>query len=540
MLFSRVAELHEEERAYLTECHKDRIGRLKEDLDKTQVKLKAVTQQYRDDQERWSNVREREDTKFSNLRKKLDLHVKNKRNLMLKIKALKERLEGKAPLMALQEQTVKVEAQVPQEPLTEQDISDKIHTLRQMIRGKYSYLVEIEAGLDVLGHAIKHELEEEVGTRELYPQFFGPLPARFAGHIRSHEWMMAALTVVYAERLTELCANRYSGDFPLDRCHFVGAIHGYFLKIFGTPVRASESLFDLVQTARAAAASGNPRAALFLKFIDCSTDYLDSVHLDFYCFCLGSFRVSSTQSSQMFEDVFNEETQTYELAHVSHHFAVDLARKILFAICEGEIAERYIDLMISALTLSEKDTEAQVGIDIVLEYLVELFRSEEKRMGEQLREQYEMDAMQYGGVVTLAQFQTLVLFSPRKVDNRLFTTMMASAFRRSTSRSIPIRSLLEEMHRSAMLVPFVFDRIDYDVVKHPDDANGVLIAELEFRRAEIDTLMFRLKKVDDTAFDTVLAVKNKLVQLLDSKRTGIMTEVANREFYGHFIAAYSE
>jgi hypothetical protein len=396
--------------------------------------------------------------------------------------------------------------------------------------------VEIAAGLDVVAHCMDHQLEEAPGTRDLFPHFFGPLPLRFSGHVRSMQWMFAALTVLYAERLTGLCASRYSGKFPPDRLHFVRLIHGYFLKFFGMPMQASEALFDLVQTARTFAAAGNPRAELFLKFLDASTEYLDSVVLDFYCFCLGSFMVSNTQSSQMFEDAFDEETQTCTLAQVSHNFAVELSRKILFAICEGEVAERYVDLMISTLGLSERDKETKIGVDIVFAYLVETFKSEEKRIGDTLREQYEMDAAQYGGIMTLAQFQTLVMFSPRKADSRVFCEMMTSAFMKSGSRTIPISGLLEEMHKAAMLVPFVFDRIEYDVTKRPSDANGFLVAELAYRQMEIENTLYRVKKLDESAYGTLMTLKTKLEQLLESTRTGPITEVANREFYCHLVA----
>jgi hypothetical protein len=52
---------------------------LKKGLQDCQSKLKAITQIYRDDQEKRTNAREREENRFANMRKKLDLQVKNRR-----------------------------------------------------------------------------------------------------------------------------------------------------------------------------------------------------------------------------------------------------------------------------------------------------------------------------------------------------------------------------------------------------------------------------------------------------------------------------
>jgi hypothetical protein len=395
-------------------------------------------------------------------------------------------------------------------------------------------LVEVSSVLDDIAHYVDQDEAETKHVKDLFPQFFVPLPIGFSGHVRSLQWFMSALTVVYAERLTELCASRYSTKYQAERLHFVHSVLQFFLKFFGTPFLASEALFDLVQTARKLAASGNHRAGLFLKFIDSSTEYLYFVYLDFYCFCLGSFVVSNTHSKDMYNDVFDGDN--VELGPVTHVFAVEFARKILFAICEGDVAERYVSTMVSSLELSERDKTLTVSVDLVFDFLIGSYRMEEKRMADQLREQYEMDAAQYGGIVTLSQFQTLVMFSPRKVDYTFFCRMMSTLFIGSSSRAVPLQSLLEEMHRSAMLVPFVFDRIDYDILNHPNDANGLMAREMEFRAPEIDTIMNKLKKSDEATYTQISALQTKLKQVLELGRTGGVTEVANREFYTHLAA----
>jgi hypothetical protein len=536
LLFARVSQLHNEERNYLVACHKERTSRLKQELEDTKSKLKELTQQYRDDQERWTNSREREDARFANMRKKLDLQVKNKRSLMIKIKALKEKLEAQdievkgeeaheIPPVVQTHQTVE---------LTRPQVSDRVHAVRHKVRTEFPHMVDVSSALDDIAHYIDQDEPETRQVKDLFPQFFVPLPIGFAGHVRSVQWLMAALTVLYGERLTQLCASRYSTKYQAERLHFVHSILQFFLKFFGTPFLASEALFDLVQTARKLAEDGNHRARMFMKFIDSSTEYLDFVCLDFYCFCLGSFVVSNTHSTSMYNDVFKGDN--IQFAPVAHVFAVEFARKILFAICEGDVAERYVNTMITSLELSERDKTLTISMDLVFDFLIASYKAEERRIADQLREQYEMDAAQYGGVVTLSQFQTLVMFSPRKVDYTFFCRMMSSVFIGSSTTVVPLQSLIEEMHRSAMLVPFVFDRIDYDILSYPNDANGLIAMEMEFRTPEIDIIMGKLKKIDETACAQISTLQEKLKQVLQLGRTGGLTEVANREFYTHLAA----
>jgi hypothetical protein len=105
-----------------------------------------------------------------------------------------------------------------------------------------------------------------------------------------------------------------------------------------------------------------------------------------------------------------------KFAPVTHVFA----RKILFAIFEGDAAKRYLTRMITSLELSERDKMLTVSMDLVFDFLIASYKMEERRMADQLRERYEMDAAQYGGIVVSSQFQTLVMFSPRKADSTVF------------------------------------------------------------------------------------------------------------------------
>ena len=555
-LFQRVAQLHEEERSYLISCHKERTTQLKNELEKTQSRLKAISQQYKDDQERWSNAREREETKFANMRKKLDLQVKNKRNLMLKIKALKEKLDQEMSpddnenKDSIKNEKIKTDdisnstANQQEEKNSEQansekvqlipsQVSDRVQTLRQRIRNDYNHMIQISTPLDDIAHFIDQDREPSKLIRELYPQLLRSLPISHSGNIRTTEWLMSAITYFYAYRLTDLCENRYAYDYPSDRLHFVNSIFSLFFRSFGTLYQTSEVFFDLILTSRELfEKENNQRAAIFLKFIDYSNEYLDSIYLDFYCFLIGTYLSSMTEKVSMFPDVFNEEETI--LAQITHSSAIEFGKKAFYAICEGDIAEKYISQMIEKFQLNANDQNLKISLDKIFEFMIDSYKQEENNVIEQLREQYEMDAAQYGGIVTLAQFQTLSMFSPRKIDIRAYTEMMRETFLRSPNKAISFNSLIDELHKRAMLVPFVFDRIDYNIDNHPIDMIGFMKNEYLFHKNDYEIKLEKISKNDDNLYQNLLDIKSKFEQVLELNRTGLFTEITQREFYEKF------
>lgn len=554
-LFQRVAQLHEEERSYLISCHKQRTTQLKNELDKTQSRLRVISQQYKDDQERWSNAREREETKFANMRKKLDLQVKNKRNLMLKIKSLKEKIEQKSDLdddspkngnadeelkkneietsLTQSENKDAEKNNAEQIQLIPAQVSDGVQTLRQRIRNDYNYMIQISAPLDDIAHFIDKDREPPKLIRELYPHLIKSLPISHSGHMRTTNWLMSALTYFYAYRLTDLCDKRYAYQYPTDRLHFVNSIYSLFLRSFGTPYQASEVFFDLILTSRKLSEKeDNQRAKIFLKFIDCGDEYLDSVYLDFYCFLIGTYLSSITEKVPMFPDVFTEEKTS--IAQISHMSAVEFSKKVFYAICEGDIAEDYISKMIEKFDLKPRDQDLKISLDLIIDFMIDSYKLEEKRVAEQLREQYEMDAAQYGGIVTLAQFQTLAMFSPRKINNREYTEMMCETLLRSSNKTISFNALIDELHKRAMLVPFIYDRIDYSIDAHPIDMIGFMKNEYLFHKDDYETKLDKISKSDDNLYQNLLDIKSKFEQVLELNRTGLFTEIAQREYYEKF------
>lgn len=527
-LFARVAQLHEEERNYLVRMHHERTTLLKGQLDQTQSKLKIITQQYRDDQERWSNSREREETKFANMRKKLDLQVKNKRNLLLQIKSLKEQLGQPS----MEQFTQSAEEETPEEDtgITQQQLSDRVQALRQRVRNDFSHMYNVTMTLDDLAHYVDQDRASSKNTRDYFPHIFHRLRIGFQGKIRTVEWAMSFLTFFYGQRITDLCKNRFSLKYQYDRLYLADEIYELFLRVFGKPLKASEAFYDMLQTMRSLA-STNQRAALFLKFLDASNEYCDSIYLDFYLFCVSTYFITNPEARDLYPDVFTEEEA--QVGQMPCSLALEGTKKILYSICENDIADKNLDEMKKKFNITNSP-EDKVSIDLLLDFIFDLYKSEEEKQAEQLREQYEMDAAQYGGIVTLGQFQTLVMFSSKKLDYKVYTEMMKNTFIRSQTKTISFNTLMAEMHKYSMLVPFVFDRIDYDLEDHPRDYFNFIENEYKFNLPNIEIIMEKIRKSDDNLFKSLQTVKAKFEQVIDTKRTGFFTEVAQREFYEKF------
>lgn len=544
-LFQRVIQLHQEEKDYLVNCHKERTTALKNELDASQSKLKQISQQYRDDQERWSNSREREETKFANMRKKLDLQVKNKRNLLIQINQLKERLEkGDIEQKSTENYDASNEKENEKETVDDVEkekefephqISDRVHQLRQQLKTQIPSMFNVLTTLDDIAHLVDQERKPSASTRELFPSFFmTTLPSSHAGKIRTIEWTMSCLTHIYSLRLTILSEQSVPFDYSDDRMHFLDFIYEHFLLIFGLPQMATETLFDLIETARGLSNSGNTRCKTFLRFIDAEQSYLDSTYLDFYCFCLGSFLVSNTQSNVLFKDVINEETM--EFAPLNGSLSIDLAKKVLFAISDNDTAEKYLEQIKEKFNIEPDST---ICADDIIEYLLDVYQIEEKRVSEQLLEQFDMDAAQYGGITSFSQFQTLSMFSSRKLDYRLYPGMMREIMQNTVSKSMSFQTFTQGMHERSLLVPFNFDRVNYSPELHLDDTFGFLKQELNFHNQEINDILEKARKDDETLYQQICSSKSKLEQVIETKKIGFLTEVTQREFY-ELIASLTE
>lgn len=449
-LFSRVIQLHQEEKSYLLECHKSRTSHLKKELEECQSKLKAITQIYRDDQEKRTNAREREENRFANMRKKLDLQVKNRRNLLLQIQRLKQKLEHPT------EEDKEISEHIQEEKtkqISQQALSDQVHSLLKKIEEEFPNLIELSSPLNDISQFIDHGIEPAFSTREQFPFISREMNSAYVPKIRSIEWLSSTLTYIYSNRLAELVKQNSQFPYQANRLHFSRFIYEYFLLGFGATQNAAQAFFDLVETAKSLK-DYNPRFTVFLQFIDVCEPYLDSIILDFYCYCLGSVFVSNTAHQLIFPDEFGEEFRFFPLKGI---FALEIAKKIFSSITESNVADEYAYELQKDLNLNHEI----VSCDFILEKLIQVYIQEEARVKEQLYEQYEMDAAQYGGIVTFGQFQILALFSSRKLDTKSYSEILKDIFSRTITETIDFGSFIEGMHRFCLLVPFPFDRIDF-------------------------------------------------------------------------------
>lgn len=520
-LFARVIQLHQEEKSYLVTVHKERTANLKKELDDYQATLKAVSQHYRDDQERWSNSREREETKFANLRRKLDLQVKNRRNLMLQLKTLRQSIDGEK-LHEQEEDKEEEQLQAEDEEVTQQALSDRINALVSKLQVDSPEMVDLSSCLDDIRRYVDNDKIPSRNTRDLYPSIYREASDEYIPKVRSIEWLMSALTYFYAQRLIKLCQNRYSLEYAENTQHFALSIFEQLVVFFGNPVDASQTFLDIVETARNLASSGNNRSKMFLHFVDVD-EYFDSVILDFYCFCLGSFVVSNTSNNSIFPD----DLESLKFFPLQKSFSIELARKVLFSISDDDVAEQYLADYAEFI----QDSGEEVCGDELLEFLMDIYCKEEKSSSEKYREQFDMDAAQYGGIASLGQFTTLAQFSTRKVDNRVFTEMYRECLMKTVSPFVSFDGFVESMHRRAMLVTFNFDRIDYNIDGHLDDIFGFMKAEYQCHLEDLNSRLEKLIKVDEEQYKQLNAAKSKFEQVVETKRSGFFTEVTQRDLY---------
>ncbi|MBR6907610.1 hypothetical protein IKN40_03790, partial [bacterium] len=107
-------------------------------------------------------------------------------------------------------------------------------------------------------------------------------------------------------RVTSLVHRRFPYPYQENRTHFTQKIQSQLYNFTGVPELMVKTFYDLIESVRYYASLGSKRCKMFLQFLDIEEPYLDSIDLDFYCFCLGSFSISNTSAISIFPDVYIE------------------------------------------------------------------------------------------------------------------------------------------------------------------------------------------------------------------------------------------
>ncbi|MBR6907609.1 hypothetical protein IKN40_03785 [bacterium] len=179
----------------------------------------------------------------------------------------------------------------------------------------------------------------------------------------------------------------------------------------------------------------------------------------------------------------------------------------------------------------EGEEEVFISGDDILEFLMKVFHQEEEHEKQMLKEQYDMDAAQYGGILTLGQFQILSQFSSRKLDNRIYTKIMCDAMRTSREKTISFEALVDHLHRNDLLIPFCFDRLEYSLDTHPVDRFQLFEEEFTFHHPEFEIILEKAKSTDDALYNKLTTTIIKVRQALKNKSGGVVAEAAQRELY---------
>ncbi|KAH0792290.1 axonemal dynein light chain domain-containing protein 1-like [Histomonas meleagridis] len=533
-LTQRVMQLHQEEKNYLIKSHKERTASVKSELENYQSQLKIITQQYHDEQENRSNAREQEEIKFANMRRRLDLQIRNKHSLMLQIKTLQNKLnvQDEPPRNDPPQQNSKPKE--TEEPTFDKEkLLDHAQQVRQKVRQKYERLPNTFFMCDDIVRFIDQESKPTKAIKGMFPAFFGNLSSSFVGQEMSTEWATNALTYIYSHRIIKLCSSTTPLRHSPDRHHFLSFIYNLFLTIYNTPEIASKTLFNLILTSRTLSATGNLRFTLFLRFINAEQPYLDAVNLDFYCFCLASFSSSNPNSNQLFWDDFSQDSPLF--SPVNQELANTFVKKVLNLICYDEIAQKYCEEIIGGIEFKE---ETVISVDQLLNSLLDVFSDEENRNKEQIHENYEMDTAQYGGIVTFGQFQTLSMFLSSRFDQKYFVQIMRETLTNSSSKFVSFNAFINAMHINSMLVPFSFEKIGYNQSLHSEDLLGFIKQELILHEKEFNDCVERAKNADQLLSKKMRDAITRLKQLIEAKRAGYSIEAAHREIY-ELIAQYN-
>ena len=88
------------------------------------------------------------------------------------------------------------------------------------------------------------------------------------------------------------------------------------------------------------------------------------------------------------------------------------------------------------------------------------------------------------------------------------------------------------MHEHTLLVPFQFDRIEYDLGNAETDMLDYRKQDFSFHYPSTQKLMEKTRKTNEDAFKDLSAATSKFEQVINNNRTGYFAEVAQREFYG--------
>ena len=527
-LFSKMIELHKNEREYILKIHKERVQFLKTDLEFSNSRLNTISEAYNEEQKRWSESAERDVTKFDALQQKINIQISERAKLMQELNELKTKLG-----LPINTPIKEKDDEIPN-VYTLDNLNTKLREAQVTLRDPKKFKLEnINRALTSLDLYLHRSIHGSLNYRTFFEYCFLSLPKNYTPTIRKPNWLNAAITFIYTDYLSAL--NKVGPKAMLKKT-FIDFCLDSFILLFGSRPRAEKTLLDLIATVYDVITPDEPssRYVYFLNFLGLKNPLsVDTLH--FYLYTL-SVMMKHNQGPLFPELEASEEM----ICAVPTSTALVSANEVLERLVSGRMLKFYtqrIEKVANSGALRFGGRQI-AELDEILEYMVTFYSEETKTLEDNMKDLWNKCDVEE--ITTFTQFRQLM----SSINNRLTSTEISKMYVEHV-RTLPRMTLqrddfLNILRKYNYIVPLQLTPDDFPRTLAIDDM--VPFIQLEF--ADVVPLyektMERLTQFgDEMTAKSLKAAKTKYEQSITGHCTAKIFESNIRDFFERLDLANS-
>ena len=518
-LFTKMIELHKQEREYILKCHKERVQFLKTDLEFCGSRYKTIYEAYQEELKRWEESSERDITKFDALQQKINQQAEDRSRLMKQINSYKEKLH--IPYVVAPEHE-----EILPNVYTYDDLCTKLREADVLLQtpGK-AKMEDLDKALQSLELFLNHNVKSSLSYRHLLEHCFLSIPNTDVPVIRKEGWLKAAISFLYTDYMSALGRK---GPSNLMKKPFVDFCLESFISLFGSRSRAERTFLDLVATTldfvnQDDASSRYISFASFLGLKNPSS--LDTLH--FYLFSLAT--LLKNNSPPLFPEVDAGESM---VCAVPQQAILTTANQVLGKLINDKMLKFYtqrIEKVAMGGTLRFGGRQI-AELDEILEYMLTFYTEEAKNYEDKLLDFWK--SLNIDEIESYTQFRHIM----SRISDRLTSGEIAKMYNDQIKKTLHMKlnreDFMDILRKNNFLLPLKF--IADDFPRDPSIEDMIPFIQQEF--ADVlpiyDKTIERLLMFgDELQAKSLKASKIKYEQSISGHCTAKIFETNIRDFF---------
>ncbi|EAX98309.1 hypothetical protein TVAG_018450 [Trichomonas vaginalis G3] len=518
-LFSKMIELHKQEREYILNCHKDRVQFLKTDLEFCASRLKTIEEAYNEEKQRSKENAERDVSKFDSLQEKIDVQIKERAALKLELNDIKQKLGIKV-------YDEKNSSSVVNPFVYElDDMNTQLREIQIKLsdQNKPSFQY-IDQTLKSLEHYLDQMSSPKKNYRVYYSKFFITLPKDAEPKIRNEKWLKAAMVFIYSDYLTNLASFGPQKMYSKDLFEFC---FDSFLQIFGHRTVAERVLLDFIGTLMNSTYEPSSHFAYLQRFLQLSDHPLRIDAFHFYLYSISM--IQKANPGPMFSEFEMNEKQVCAVPIAA---ATQAGKEVLEKLCSGRILKFYTERITKIATSGSFGfgNRPITDLDGILDYLAAIYGEESQSMDDNIKELWKkIGCEEINNFSDFRQFMS-------KLDDRMASSDIAKLYnkwlKKSLNQPMKMDDMISFLHENSLIMPLKLTSKDFSAPTNTEDLIPFVALEFADNSAIYENVYMKLLEFgDEVQAKSLKAAKTKFDQSIGGHCSTKIFHVNVRDFY---------